>query len=69
MQSKRNAYKVLVGKPEGKRPPEITRRMCEGNTEMDPRETEWDDLDSSGSEQGAVAGRAPVNTVINLRFP
>jgi hypothetical protein len=38
MGEKRNAYRVLLGKPEGKRPPRRPRRKWEDNIEMDLRE-------------------------------
>jgi hypothetical protein len=38
----RNAYKILVGKPEGKRPLGRPRRMGVDNTNMDLREIGWD---------------------------
>jgi hypothetical protein len=34
----RDVYRVLVGKPEGKRPLERRRRRCEDNIKMDPQE-------------------------------
>jgi hypothetical protein len=49
-------YKVLVGKPEGKRP--LGRRMWEDGVRMDLREIDLGGggLDSTGSGQGPVAG-------------
>ena len=38
MEQTRNAYRVLVGKPEGKRPLESTRRRWEDNIKIDLRE-------------------------------
>jgi hypothetical protein len=35
---KRNAYRILVGRPEGKRPLVRPRCRCEGNIKMDLRE-------------------------------
>jgi hypothetical protein len=35
MGEKRNAYRLLVGKPEGKRPLGISRRRCVDNIKMD----------------------------------
>jgi hypothetical protein len=37
----RNLYRVLVGKPEGKRPFEISRRRWEDGIKMDLREIVW----------------------------
>jgi hypothetical protein len=39
------AYRILVGKPEGKRPPGRARRMWMDNIKMDLREIEWNDMD------------------------
>jgi hypothetical protein len=38
----RNAYNILVGKPEGKRPLGRPRRRWEYNIRLDLRETEWE---------------------------
>jgi hypothetical protein len=35
-----NAYRISVGKPEGKRPPGRPRRRSEGNIKMDLRDIE-----------------------------
>jgi hypothetical protein len=42
MEVNRNAYRILVGKPEGKRSLERPRRRWEDNIKMDLREIEWD---------------------------
>jgi hypothetical protein len=42
---KRNAYWILVGKPEGKRPLGRPRRRCMDNIKMDLREMGWDGMD------------------------
>jgi hypothetical protein len=47
-----NLYRVLVGKPEGKRPLERSRRRCEGEIKMDLRDIGWGGgcgVDSPGS--------------------
>jgi hypothetical protein len=42
MGENRNAYRILVGKPEGKRPPGRPKRMWVNNIKMDLREIKWD---------------------------
>jgi hypothetical protein len=37
---RRRTYRVMVGRPEGKRPIGITRARCEDNIKMDPQEVE-----------------------------
>jgi hypothetical protein len=41
---KRNAYRILVGKPERKRPLERPRRRSMDNNKIDVRGTEWDGI-------------------------
>jgi hypothetical protein len=41
---KRDAYRILMGKPEGKRPLGRPRRRCEDNNKMDFRGTGWDGM-------------------------
>jgi hypothetical protein len=52
MGTKRNAYRILVGKPEGKRPLGRPRRSWVNNNKMDLMRIrkEWYRLNSSGSE-------------------
>jgi hypothetical protein len=69
MGAKRNAYRVLVGKPEGKRPLGRPRRMLEDNIRMDLREIGWGGMDWIGLAQDRDQWRAPVNTVLDLRVP
>jgi hypothetical protein len=45
MVAKRNLYRLLVGKPEGKRPLGRPRSRWVDNIKMDPREIRWDDMD------------------------
>jgi hypothetical protein len=63
----RNAYRVLVGKTEGKRPLGRPRRRWVDNIKMDLKRDRlgWYGLDRIGSGQW----RALVNTVMNLRVP
>jgi hypothetical protein len=42
---KRNAYRILVGKPEGKKPLRIPRRTWENNIRMDLRELGWSGIE------------------------
>jgi hypothetical protein len=52
MGEKRNAYRILVGNPEGKRPLERPRRRWMDNIKMDLRDKHgmgWYGLDRSGS--------------------
>jgi hypothetical protein len=42
---KRNAYRILMGKPEGKRPLGRPRRSSEDNIKMDLREIVWGGMD------------------------
>jgi hypothetical protein len=45
MGAKRNAYRILVGKPEGKRPLGRPRRRWVDNIKMDLGEIGWDGMD------------------------
>jgi hypothetical protein len=66
---KRNAYRILVGKPEGKRPLGRPRRRWVDNIKMDLREVGWEGLDWIDLSQDRDQRRALVNTVLNLRVP
>jgi hypothetical protein len=66
---KRNAYRLLVGKAEGKRPLGIPRRRWVDNIRMDLREVRWGDVDWIGLAQYKNRWRALVNSVLNLRVP
>jgi hypothetical protein len=65
----RNSYRILVGKPEGKRPLGRPRRRWLGNIKMDLREIGSDDKDWIELAQDREHWRALVNTAINLRVP
>jgi hypothetical protein len=69
MGQKKNVYRILVGKPEGKGPLGRPRRRWVYNINMKFREIEWDrmvwiDLAKEGDQW-----RALLNTAINLRVP
>jgi hypothetical protein len=63
----RNVYKVLMGKPEGKRPLGRPRRRWEDGIRMDLREIGWGNVDWIQLAQVRDRWRALVNTVMNLR--
>jgi hypothetical protein len=69
MGENRNAYRILVGKPEGKRPLGRPRRRWVDNIKLDLREIEWDGVDSIDMAQDRDQWRALVNMVLNLRVP
>jgi hypothetical protein len=66
---KRNAYRLLVGKPEGKRPLGRPRRRWVDNIRMDHGEVGWSDVDWIGLAQDRNRWRALVNSILNLRVP
>jgi hypothetical protein len=69
MGEKRNAYRLLVGKPEGKRPLGSPRRRWVDNTRMDLGEVGWGDVGWIGLAQDRNRWRALVNSVLNLWVP
>jgi hypothetical protein len=69
MGEKRNSYRILVRKPEGKRPLGRPRRRWVDNIKMDLRERGWDGTDWIHLAQDRDQWRALVNTVMNLRVP
>jgi hypothetical protein len=69
MGEKRNAYRILGGKPEGERQLGRPRRRWEDNIGMDVREIGWGGMDWIDLAQDRDQWRALVNTVMNLRVP
>jgi hypothetical protein len=65
----RGAYRVLVGRSEGKRPLGRPRRRWKDNIKMDLREIRIDGKNWIRLAQDSVQWRAFVNTVMNLRVP
>jgi hypothetical protein len=65
----RGVYRVLVGRPEGKRPLGRSRRRWEDNIKMDLRVIGIDGANCIQLAQDRVQWRACVNTVMNLRAP
>jgi hypothetical protein len=68
MGEKRNAYRILVGKPEGKRPLGRPRRKWVDNIKMDLREIVWAGADWIDMAQDRDQWRALVNTQTNFDF-
>jgi hypothetical protein len=64
-----NAYRLLVGKPEGRRPLGRPRRRWEDNIRMDLVEVGWGDVDWICLAQDRDKWRTVVNAVLNLRVP
>jgi hypothetical protein len=66
---KGNAYRLLVGKPEGKTPLERPRRRWVDNMSMDLGEVGWGSVDWIGLAKDRNRWRALVNSVLNLQVP
>jgi hypothetical protein len=69
MVEKRNAYRILVRKPESKRPLERPVRKGVDNIRMDLRVMQLDVMDWVDLAKDRDQWMAPVNTVMNLRVP
>jgi hypothetical protein len=69
MEERRNTYRLLVGKPEEKRPLGRPRRRWVDNIRIDLGEVGWGDVDWMGLDKDRNRWRALVNSVLNLRVP
>jgi hypothetical protein len=65
----RGAYRVLVGRPEGRRPLGRPRRRWKDNIKMDLQEVGWGDVDWIDMAKDRDRWRALVSAVMNLRVP
>jgi hypothetical protein len=65
----KNAYRLLVEKPEGNRPLGRPRCRWVDNIRMDIGEMGWGDVDWTGLDKDGNRWRALVNLVLNLRVP
>jgi hypothetical protein len=68
MGEKRNVYRVLMGKPEGKRPLGRPRHRWEDGIRTDLRDIGWGSVDWIQLAQDRDRWRALTNMVMNLRF-
>jgi hypothetical protein len=66
MGEKRSPYRILVAKPEGKRPLGRPRRRWLDNIKIDLREIGWDRVDWIELAQDRDQWRALVNTIMNV---
>jgi hypothetical protein len=69
MGEKKNAYRMLVGKPEGKRSLGRPGQRWVDNIKMDLKETGWDGMDWVDVAQDMEHWRALVNMVMNRQVP
>jgi hypothetical protein len=68
-QGDEKTHKMLVGKPDGKRPLGRSRRRWKDNIIMDFREIGWEGAERIRLTEDRDQWRAVVNTVINFRVP
>jgi hypothetical protein len=69
MGERRGVYRVLVERPEGKRPLRRPMRRLEDNIKMDLKEIGIDRANWIRLSQNRVQWHDFVNTVVNLRVP
>jgi hypothetical protein len=65
----RDAYRILVGRREGRRPLGKPRRRWEDDIKTDLREVGWRGMNWIELAQDSGRWRALVNAVMNLRVP
>jgi hypothetical protein len=68
-EEKKNVYRLLVVKPERKRPLERPRRRWVDNIRMNLGEVGWGDVNWIGLAQDSNRWRSVANSVLNLRVP
>jgi hypothetical protein len=68
MGEKTDSHRILVGRPEGRRPLARPRRRWEDNIKMDLQDVGWG-MDWIEPAQDRDRWRALVNAVMNLRVP
>jgi hypothetical protein len=66
MREERKVYNVLMGKPEGKRPPGRPRRRWDDGIRMDLRETGWGSVDWTQLAQYRDRWRSVLSAVMSL---
>jgi transcription termination factor 2 len=66
---RRGVYRVLVGKPEGRKPLGRPRRRWKDNIKMDLQEVGCEGMDWIAVAQNRNRWRALVNPVMNIRVP
>jgi hypothetical protein len=69
MGEEREVHRVLVGKPDGKRPLGRPRRRWEDNIKMDLQEVGFGGMNWTDLAQDREKWRSLMNTVMNLRVP
>ena len=69
VEQSRNAYRILVGKPQGKRPLGRPIRRCEDSIKINLREVGCDPSDWIALAEDRDQWRAYVRAVMNLRVP
>jgi hypothetical protein len=69
MEDRGDAYRLLVGRPEGKRSLGRPRHRWEDSIKMDVQEVGWADIDWSDLVQDRDGRQALVNAAMNLKVP